>query len=70
MHERFWRRFLRSRSDNLKSKTCTELSRSIENLKSLRLSVIALVLVVSEVILLPGRLVSSWLRFLIQPTLW
>jgi putative ABC transport system substrate-binding protein len=29
----FWTRFLRSRSDNLKSKTCTELSRSIRNLK-------------------------------------
>ena len=36
-----------ARSDNRKSKTCTELSRSIENLKWLGLSVIAFVLVVT-----------------------
>jgi putative ABC transport system substrate-binding protein len=33
MHERTWMRSSNSRSDNLKSKTCTELSRSIQNLK-------------------------------------
>ena len=38
MHERIWMRSLNSRSDNRESKTCTELSRSIENPKWLALS--------------------------------
>jgi hypothetical protein len=46
MIERSWMRFLDSLSENLKSKTCTELRRSIENRKWLGLSVIAFVLVV------------------------
>src|SRR4029077_10540859 len=47
MNKTFWRRFLDSCSDNRKSKTCTELSRSIENLKLLGLSVIAFVFVMT-----------------------
>ena len=47
MHERIWMRSLNSRSDNRESKTCTELSRSIENPKWLGLSVIVFVLVVA-----------------------
>ena len=47
MNKFFLNRFLDSFSDNRKSKTCTELSRSIENLKWLGLSVIAFVLVVA-----------------------
>jgi putative ABC transport system substrate-binding protein len=45
MSEIIWRRF-RSHSDNPKSKTCTELSRSIKNRKWLGLSVMAFLLVV------------------------
>jgi putative tryptophan/tyrosine transport system substrate-binding protein len=47
MNKTFWRRFLDSCSDNRKSKTCTELSRSIENLKWLGLSVIVFILVMT-----------------------
>jgi len=47
MHNTLVKRFLDSCSDNRKSKTCTELSRSIENLKWLGLSLIAFVLVVA-----------------------
>jgi len=47
MLERLWMRSSSSRSHNLKSKTCTEPSRSIENLKWLGLSVIVFVLVVA-----------------------
>jgi ABC-type uncharacterized transport system substrate-binding protein len=46
MHERIWMRFPNFRSHNLKSKTCGEPSRTIENPKWLGLSVIAFVLVV------------------------
>jgi ABC-type uncharacterized transport system substrate-binding protein len=42
-----WNRFLDFYSDNRKSKTCTELRRSIENPKWLGLSVIAFMLVVA-----------------------
>jgi putative ABC transport system substrate-binding protein len=48
MIERSWMRFLDSL--NLKSKTCTELRRSIENRKWLGLSVIAFVLVVTAAV--------------------
>jgi len=47
MDKAFWSRFLDSSFDNLKSKTCPELSRRIQNLKWLGLSVIAFVLVVA-----------------------
>ncbi len=47
MHSRIWMRFPNFRSDNLKSKTCTESRRSIENLKWLGLATIAFVLVVA-----------------------
>src|SRR6266403_163766 len=51
MRRRFGKRFFRSDSGkNLKSKTCTEPSRSIENLKLVGLSVIAFVLVVCAVV--------------------
>src|SRR6184192_668121 len=50
MQRKFRIRFGFSRSDNLKSKTCTELSRSIQNRKWLGLSVIAFVLVVTGVV--------------------
>src|ERR671925_642750 len=45
MHNPLVKRFLDSYSDNRESKTCAELSRSIENLKWLGLSVTAFVLV-------------------------
>jgi putative tryptophan/tyrosine transport system substrate-binding protein len=47
--KRTWIRWLDFCSDNWKSKTCTELSRSIENLKWLGLSVIVFVLVMGGV---------------------
>ena len=47
MNRQFWTRLLGSFSDNLKSKTCTELRRSIENPKLVGLSVIAFALVVA-----------------------
>jgi ABC-type uncharacterized transport system substrate-binding protein len=47
MHKTLLNLFLNSCSDNLKSKTCPQLSRRIENLKWLGLSVIAFVLVVT-----------------------
>ena len=47
MHRTLLNLFLKSCSDNLKSKTCPELCRRIENLKWLGLSVIAFVLVVA-----------------------
>jgi putative ABC transport system substrate-binding protein len=47
MHNPLLKRFLNSCSDNLKSKTCGERRRTIENLKWLGLSVIAFVLVVT-----------------------
>src|SRR6266496_6519219 len=47
MHKTLLNLFLNSCSDNLKSKTCPQLSRRIENLKWLGLSVIAFVLVVA-----------------------
>jgi putative tryptophan/tyrosine transport system substrate-binding protein len=40
MNERCWFRILNFRSENLKSKTCTELSRSIQNLK--RVGIVAI----------------------------
>jgi ABC-type uncharacterized transport system substrate-binding protein len=47
MHDNLLKRFLNPFSDNRKSKTCAELSRSIQNLKWPGLSVIAFVLVVT-----------------------
>jgi putative ABC transport system substrate-binding protein len=47
MNEESWVRVLNSCSDNLKSKTCPELGRRIQNRKWLGLSVIAFVLVVT-----------------------
>jgi putative ABC transport system substrate-binding protein len=47
MHKRLLNLFLNYCSDNRKSKTCSELGRRIQNLKSLGLSVIAFVLVVA-----------------------
>src|ERR1044071_1851374 len=46
MIERLWMRFLNFFSDNPKSITCTELRRSIENLKWQGLLLIALMLVI------------------------
>ena len=51
MRRRFGKRFFRSDSGkNLKSKTCTEPSRSIENLKWVGLSLIAFVLLVTAAV--------------------
>ena len=50
MHNTWLKRFLNSCSDNRKCKTCTESYQRIENLKWLRLSVIAFVLVVTGVV--------------------
>jgi len=56
MRRRFEKRFFRSDSGkNLKSKTCTEPSLSIENLKLVGLSVIAFVLVVLVIYVFLGR---------------
>ena len=44
MNKTFWNRFSAFDSDNRKAKTCTELSRTIENLKWLGFSVVAFVL--------------------------
>src|ERR671922_2588247 len=49
---RSWMRLLDSLSDNLKSKTYTELRRSLQNRKLVGLSVIAFVLVISGVVAL------------------
>jgi putative ABC transport system substrate-binding protein len=49
MNKTFWNRFLDCCSDNRKSKTCGERSRTIQNRKRLRLSVITVVLVAGAV---------------------
>jgi putative tryptophan/tyrosine transport system substrate-binding protein len=50
MNKTFWIRFLDSSSDNRKSKTCTELSRSIENPKLVGIVALALTFVFGGVV--------------------